>query len=1186
MEQHKLLQKQIKKYLTPECTEDLSFKNFIQAVNDSYLAFERDKEIMNHAFHESEKEYHTINQSLKEEYELKKQSIANLYDTLETMENDFEDIREEDNTDDLLFISKYLNLQIEKQKKNEEWINRLASMKQLLMEIASSYINISYHKIEVTKNETLKRLAQFVNADRAYIFAYNHNNQTCSNTFEWCNEGITPQIENLQEIPLEYMKEWVESNKRGETMSIPRVEELPEGELKEILSNQDIKSLLVLPIMGKKECLGFVGFDSVKSHYDYTDKEKDLLRFFAQMLANVEERNNIEIDLKHNIELLKTLLANLQSGILVEDENRNILFTNQLFCDFFSIPLHPEQLVGVDCTDSAEQSKGLFVDSENFAPRISEILKERKIVINENLQMINGKFLERDYIPLFVNEQYKGHLWKYTDITSRIQSQALLEQSEERSRLIMNSALNAIISINTKGKIIFWNNQAEHIFGWKREEILGKTLQETIIPNQHKEGHVKGMSHFMKTGEGPALNKQLELPALKKDGTEFPVEISIIPIKQNEELFFCSFIQDISERKKAENQLKFQEEKYRNIIANMNLGMIEVDVDENIQFVNQSFSKISGYEIEELIGKNPTNLFVFGDNIEKIEAKKKLRNAGKSDIYQIPIKNKRGELRWWAISGAPNYDDKGNLIGSIGIHLDITEQKQLEIELENEKMKALEASKAKEAFLANMSHEIRTPLNAIIGFLRELERQNISESQRKYIENSAIASKHLLSIINNVLDISKIEAGEMSIENIDFDLENTINNVITILEPKAIQKGLNMEVRFDKSIAKALKGDALRIEQVLFNLIGNSLKFTQKGFINIDCKLLNEYNNKQEICISILDSGIGMDASFIESIFSKFTQEEKDTTRKFGGTGLGMAITKELIDLMKGKIEIKSEKSIGTTIKINLVLSKGSIKNIVKEKIKTETINLNGVKILLVEDNEFNRIVAQNSLKSLDCEIVEAENGQEAIAILKTTSFDIILMDIQMPIIDGIEATKIIRNELKINTPIIALTANAFKTEIEKCKSVGMNDYITKPFEEKILFEVLLKQIQKIDSTDVKTEFKKQTYNLNSLNAMSRGDQEFIKKMIGIFVTQTKTIIEETEKAIEENNFLEVSRLIHKIKPSIDGMGINSIYEEVRELEKISKTTTDKNEIAQLFLLIKKVLIQTVNELEEKELNA
>lgn len=376
MELHKLLQKQVKKYLSEIDISQPLVNDFINSINQSYLAFERDRELMNHAFIQSEKEYNEINDSLKEEYNLKKQSIANLYNSLKVLEYDVDTNRKDEDTDDLLYISEYLNRQVAKRKK-------------------------------------------------------------------------------------------------------------------------------------------------------------------------------IEKDLTTTVELLKTLLANLQSGILVEDENRKILFTNQLFCDLFYIPLPPDQMVGVDCTTSAEQSKHLFVDPNKFVQHIDELLLHKKITTNELIETVDGKYLERDYIPIFIKNVYKGHLWKYTDVTNRIKTQALLKQSEERNRLIMNSALNAIITINTKGEITFWNNQAEVIFGWQREEVIGKKLDEIIIPEIHKDGHKLGMKKFMETGEGPVLNKQLELPALHKNGNEFPVEISITPIQQNNETIFCSFIQDISERKKS-----------------------------------------------------------------------------------------------------------------------------------------------------------------------------------------------------------------------------------------------------------------------------------------------------------------------------------------------------------------------------------------------------------------------------------------------------------------------------------------------------------------------------------------------------------------------------------------------------------------------------------------------------------
>ncbi len=1009
---HKLLKRQISKYLTPEYIENQLFKEFIQAINDSYLSFERDKELMNHAFQESEIEYNQINESLKTEFELKKQSIANLYDSLEVLEDGFDEIKHDDDVDDLLFISKYLNKQIEKRKEFENNLSR-------------------------------------------------------------------------------------------------------------------------------------------------------------------------------TVELLKTLLANLPSGIKVEDENRKILYINQLYCEILNIKSNTDDMVGLDCSLLTEEYKNIFVSPTKFSNDADRYIKKRKVVTNSLLETIDGRYLEQDFIPIFINNEYKGNLWKYTDVTQRINIQTLLEQSEERNRLIMNSALNAILTIDKNGLITFWNDSAEKIFGWKREDVFGKKLIDTMFSEENTEATEIEIKHFIKPGQELVLNKQIEVIGINKTGDEFPIEMSIIPVKQGKSIFFCAFIQDISKRKKAENNLKYQEEKYRNIIANMNLGLIEVDNNEIIQFANQSFSDISGYETNELIGKNPAEVFIFGENFEIMKTKNVVRKLGVSDVYQIPVKNKRGELKWWAISGAPNFDDQGNLVGTIGIHLDITDQKQLEIDLENEKIKAEEASKAKEAFLANMSHEIRTPLNAIIGFLRELEKQELTDLQKKYIENSSIASKHLLAIINNILDISKIEAGEMSINDEAFIIENSIKNVVTVLQPKAEQKSIDLIINYDSNISKVLKGDPLRIEQILFNLIGNSLKFTQKGEINVNCNLISEEINSEEICISIFDTGIGMDKKFIDTIFKKFSQEDKKITRKFGGTGLGMAITKELVNLMNGRIEVESEKNIGTKIYIYLTFEKGNQENIKTALSDKELTNIDGARILLVEDNDLNRMVAQNSLQYFNCKVVEAENGLEAVEILKANKFDIILMDIQMPEMDGIEATKVIRNKLNIKTPIIALTANAFKTEIEKCRKAGMDDYVTKPFDETILLETIAKLLHRENDKSTLLNHASENnwlYNLSSLNNLSRGNQEFVQKMITVFIDQTIETIEKVEKAIPLNDFQEVSRLIHKIKPSVEGMGILSIVDDVKLLEKVSKETNDKEQIILLFSTIKFTLEKVVLLLKENEI--
>jgi CheY-like chemotaxis protein/HPt (histidine-containing phosphotransfer) domain-containing protein/anti-sigma regulatory factor (Ser/Thr protein kinase) len=495
--------------------------------------------------------------------------------------------------------------------------------------------------------------------------------------------------------------------------------------------------------------------------------------------------------------------------------------------------------------------------------------------------------------------------------------------------------------------------------------------------------------------------------------------------------------------------------------------------------------------------------------------------------------------------------------------------------------------------LANMSHEIRTPLNAIVGFLRELEKQELTELQQKHIKNSTIASKHLSAIINNILDISKIEAGEMHLEDNDFSIKNSIKKIINVLEPKAKQKGINLTTTISSDIHKVLIGDSLRLEQILFNLVGNSLKFTHKGQITINCELITDNASSQELCISVSDTGIGMDAFFIDSMFRKFSQEDKGITRKFGGTGLGMAITKELVKLMKGEIKVESKKDHGTTIHINFRFKKGNTQNLKSLETEKKSIELDNISILLVEDNEMNRMVAQNSLSYFKCKATEAENGLQALELLRKEKFDIILMDIQMPELDGIETTKIIRKELKLTVPIIALTANAFKSVINKCKRAGMNDYITKPFEESILIETIDKHTfnkHTFDRNTVTTNLENSSteplYNLKTLQDMSKGDEKFVIKMITIFTNQIIETLANIDNALLENNFNELARLIHKIKPSIENLAIESIVNNLKCLEKADKyNRKDKNPIIIIYAKVKETLEKVVLHLQENELN-
>jgi signal transduction histidine kinase len=385
--------------------------------------------------------------------------------------------------------------------------------------------------------------------------------------------------------------------------------------------------------------------------------------------------------------------------------------------------------------------------------------------------------------------------------------------------------------------------------------------------------------------------------------------------------------------------------------------------------------------------------------------------------------------------------------------------------------KAEEAKKFEQQFLANMSHEIRTPMNVVIGMTNLLLKTSMNEQQSKYINAIKHSSENLLVIINDILDLSKIEAGKIDFESVHFSLFQTVNLVYTTLKFKAEDKGLNMVIDIDASLPPMIIGDPVRLSQVLLNLAGNAIKFTDKGSIIVKCKKIKEENKNILIEFSVTDTGIGIAEEIVPKIFESFTQASSDTTRKYGGTGLGLTISKQLVELQAGSIDVKSTLGVGSTFSFILPYQAGS------EMTKEEKVRnpdpalieeLSNKRILLVEDNPFNQIVATDTIHDLinGIHITVANNGREAVEFLRKNQFDLVIMDIQMPEMDGYEATKFIRKnfEAPVNSiPIMAMTANVIKEEIEKCFDSGMNSYIAKPFDPEDLFVKICNLLLKKD---------------------------------------------------------------------------------------------------------------------------
>lgn len=495
----------------------------------------------------------------------------------------------------------------------------------------------------------------------------------------------------------------------------------------------------------------------------------------------------------------------------------------------------------------------------------------------------------------------------------------------------------------------------------------------------------------------------------------------------------------------------------------------------------------------------------------------------------------------------------------LGTIQDISEQKRIEKELINAKDIAEQSVRVKEQFLTNMSHEIRTPMNGIIGFARILEGTNLDSNQKQSVEAIKRASKNLLVIINDILDFSKIDADKMTFEDVNFSLSKNINSVIELLSPISKEKKVKLLCEIDSEINDFLIGDPTRLSQILINLVGNALKFTEKGYVELIVTQEKESEFDTFIRFTIIDTGIGIPENKIDSIFESFNQASNETTRKFGGTGLGLTITRKLIELQGGIITVESEVSKGSEFSF-LMQYKKAQKGIVEPiKVKKEELSSNflkDIKILLVEDNELNQLLAIKVFAKWEKEIDIADNGKIAIEKIEKNDYDIILMDIQMPEMDGNEVTKYIRTNMgsKSNIPIIALTAHATLVEEKRSLESGMNDYLSKPFDFNVLLEKLhhnLMNVDRIKSIDLSEEetITEKLINFNYLNEFADGDTVFIEKMVSLFLHNAPLALESIIEANAIDNIIVLKAEVHKLKSSISLLGITNASKCIEIIE-------------------------------------
>jgi PAS domain S-box-containing protein len=630
--------------------------------------------------------------------------------------------------------------------------------------------------------------------------------------------------------------------------------------------------------------------------------------------------------------------------------------------------------------------------------------------------------------------------------------------------------------------------------------------------------------------------------------------------------------------------------------------LFTISPDGKITDINNASVDITETTRENLIG---TDFFEYFTEPKKArEIYKQVFAEG--FVADFPLTIRDGKLTEVLFNGSVYKDEYGKVIGVVVVARDITDHMRIENELKDartfaesaakiaEEAKdiaesatkiAEDAVKSKQQFLSNMSHEIRTPMNAIIGFTKVLLKSDLNEKQKEYLTAIKLSGDALTVLINDILDLAKVDAGKMVFEQTPFKMAASISAMIHLFETKIQEKNLQLIKKYDDKIPLVLSGDPVRLHQIILNLVSNAVKFTSEGKITISASLLNENEEKADIEFSVSDTGIGIPEDKMEHIFENFQQATSETARLYGGTGLGLAISKQLVESQGGRIIAKSKLGEGSTFSFILPFQKTDAEVELEKVIDVMTTKAHNLKILVVEDIALNQLLMKTLLDDFGFEHDIAENGKIAIEKLQSRSYDIILMDLHMPEMNGFEATLFIRNKMNSQIPIIALTADVTAADLNKCRAVGMNDYISKPLDERILYNKIIDLLNKpllIQETS-NPAGKSKFIDLAYLKKRTKDNPELMKEMIELYLKQTPPLIKQMKQGLHAKDWDAVYASAHKLIPSFSIMGIHQDFEDAaKKIQEYSGTQQHLGEIQELVIRVENVCSGACEELEGK----
>ena len=757
-------------------------------------------------------------------------------------------------------------------------------------------------------------------------------------------------------------------------------------------------------------------------------------------------------------------------------------------------------------------------------------------------------------------------------------------ENERIFRSLVDLAPDALVMIDRDGTIVLINSQTERLFGYRREELLGENI-EVLVPQRYRDQHVADRDRFFASPAARPMGIGLTLFGRRKDGQEFPVEISLSPLEGDSGPLAAAAVRDITDRKRMEAR-------YRTLVEGIPAVtfMAALDEGDNEFYVSPQIEVMLGFTQEEWLGDpflwhrqlHPDDRQRWGVEFARTCA------SGVNFRSEYRFISRDGREVWVHGEARVVRDEQGRPLFLQGIAFDISESKRAEqallqsaeelerkvrertAELEEATLRAELASRARASFLANMSHEIRTPLNAVIGFADLLRRGADSDQAERmeWLDTIHSSGKHLLALINDILDLSKVDAGKLTVETVACSPGEIINEVCSILRSKAEEKGLRLEAAFDGPMPRTMQSDPTRFRQVLMNVAGNAIKFTPSGQVRIMARLSRPAAEPPKLVVEISDTGIGIPADKLESIFDPFTQADSSITRQYGGTGLGLAISRRLAEQLGGSITVESEVGRGTTFTCEFAV--GSLDDVplverpdraakpVPTTVSKAAPSLRNYRVLVVDDGDTNRKLVRLLLGRGGAHVEQAENGQQAVERALSESFDLILMDMQMPVMDGYAATRKLRSR-GLTIPIIAMTANAMKGDDAKCLEAGCSGYLAKPIDQDLLLATVARAI--VGETHPAPVAAARPLAAASVDTAPQGmvvstlptdDPEFLE-IVEQFVERLREQLAAMSTALAGKNFRELAALAHWLKGTSGTVGFPAFIGPAQQLERLAR---------------------------------